>query len=96
MADIRTISQSTGQFIEDGSEPGFVVNMDDKDAQAFIDRIKAQSPQSSAAVEVAPAVETAPVQAVAEPITKPAAEAPATEPAPAKAKAPVKSTRKRK
>lgn len=44
MANLKTISQKTGEFIEeDANEPGFVVNMDDDGAQAFIDRVKREN-----------------------------------------------------
>lgn len=64
--NLKTISQTTGEFIDDDStEPGFQVNMDDDGAQAFIDKIKGTSggstaPAESGATEPA-ATETQPV-----------------------------------
>ena len=54
-SNVKIISQRTGEFIEaDAAEPGYVVNMDDQHAQAFIDRIKGANPTPTAA-DVQPA-----------------------------------------
>lgn len=37
---IKFISQRTGEFIAEGSEPGFQVNMEDEGAESFIQKIK--------------------------------------------------------
>lgn len=75
-ANMKTISQKTGEFIDDdAAEPGYVVNMDDPGAQAFIDKIKGVSspvsvgPITSTGQAATAAAEVPAPQPVSAPVT---------------------------
>lgn len=81
MADnIKTISQKTGEFLDENStEPGYQVNMDDDGAQAFIDKVKGVSAPVAVgpitSTGQAPVAETpAPVKSQPQPATTKIAE----------------------
>lgn len=94
-ANLKFLSQTTGEFVEQGSEPAWTVNMDDDDALAFVDRQRAalgllpMTPPAEPVAESAPVAPAAP-ESQSEPEAEPAETSQAAPPMPE----PPKSERK--
>lgn len=66
MANVKIISQRTGEFIsEDDNEPGVLVNMDDADSEKFIAKLRGDAWKPKAK-ELPPVKEVAPTLEVKE------------------------------